>query len=114
MYLSQRLRCDQHWEVGNLYLLTSHTLGELSESYQLIVGMQYKLPRTSHVPLKVYNTLGQEVAPLVDAVEEPGYKLVQWDAHGLASSVYFCRLQAPIESGQAGDFVQTRKLLVLM
>jgi photosystem II stability/assembly factor-like uncharacterized protein len=68
--------------------------------------IRYELPKTSYVTLKVYNTLGQEVAELVNGVQELGYKSVGWNAGAVASGVYFYRLQA-------GDFVQTRKLLVL-
>ena len=73
----------------------------------------------SDVKLVVFDIIGREVATLVDGFEEPGYKSVKWDARlpggprynrggqasGVASGVYFYRLQA-------GDFVQTRKLLV--
>jgi hypothetical protein len=68
--------------------------------------MNYELPKSSHVMLRVYNTLGQEVTTLVDATEEPGYKSVEWNAAGVTSGVYFYRLKA-------GEFVQTRKLLLL-
>lgn len=69
----------------------------------------------------MFITLGQEVATLVDAMEHPGYKWARWDAGGMASGVYFYRLQVrPLDSAigrdsksGAGDFVQTRKLLVL-
>jgi hypothetical protein len=69
-------------------------------------NISYQLPVAKHVKLVVFDVLGREVATLVDGVEEPGYKSVMWDASGVASGVYFYRLQA-------GDFVQTRKLLLL-
>jgi hypothetical protein len=50
--------------------------------------------------------LGQEVATLVNGVEEPGYKSVTFDAGKLASGIYFYRLKA-------GNYVDTRKLLLL-
>jgi hypothetical protein len=68
--------------------------------------IKYELPRASHVTLKVYDLLGREVATLVDGLEDAGYKLVRWNASGLASGVYFYRLQA-------GHFIQARKLLLL-
>jgi hypothetical protein len=68
--------------------------------------IRYGLQRASQVTLKVYSALGQEVATLVDALEDPGYKSVQFEASGLASGVYLYKLHA-------GDFVQTRKLLLL-
>jgi len=66
------------------------------------------------VKLAVYDALGREVATLMNGMEEPGQKSVQWDASGVASGVYLYRLQARlIDGGQAGDFVQTKKLILL-
>ena len=62
----------------------------------------YELPRASHVTLKVFNTLGQEAATLVDEVQEPGYKSVEFDGSRLSSGVYLYRLQAPIEPRYTG------------
>ncbi len=61
---------------------------------------------TRIVRLVVYDLLGREVATLVNSVQEPGHKSVKWNASGVASGVYFYRLTA-------GDFVQTRKLMLL-
>jgi hypothetical protein len=66
----------------------------------------YGLPGDSYVTLDVYNTLGERVARLVNGEIEAGYHEVRFDASRLPSGVYFYRLQA-------GDFVQTRKLLLL-
>jgi len=66
----------------------------------------YELPHASRVTLKVYNMLGQEVATLVKETKPAGVYIVQFDAGSLASGVYFYRLQA-------GNFVETRKLVVL-
>ena len=70
----------------------------------------YQLPTTSNVTLKIYNTLGQEVATLVDGGQEAGYKSVVWNAQNVASGVYFCRIAAT--SGQTA-FREVRKMLVL-
>jgi hypothetical protein len=68
--------------------------------------IRYELPVRSHVTLRVFNVLGEEVATLVDGVEEAGFRSVGFDALGLGSGVYFYRLRA-------GGFAMTRKLLVL-
>jgi hypothetical protein len=68
--------------------------------------IQYGLQRRSHVNLTVFNTLGQEVATLVDETQDAGYHEVRFDGSGLASGVYFYRLRA-------GDFVQSRRLVLL-
>ena len=73
--------------------------------------IRYELPKASHVTLKVYNILGEEVATLVNTMQDAGFKSVDWNSTdnfgiAVASGVYFCRLQA-------GEFVQTNKLLLL-
>jgi hypothetical protein len=83
--------------------------------------IRYGLPQRSHVELTVFNTLGQQVAALVQGEEDAGYHEVRFDAGGLSSGVYFYRLQvrAPAyalpedsKSG-AGSFVETKKLIVI-
>jgi hypothetical protein len=68
--------------------------------------IQYAVPHRSHVTLSVFNVMGQRVTVLVDGLVDSGYHQVQFDGRGLASGVYFYRLQA-------GAFAMTRKLLVL-
>jgi hypothetical protein len=68
--------------------------------------INYDLPRDVRVSLKLYNTLGQEVATLVNEEQQAGYKSVVWNGTGFASGMYFYRLQA-------GEFVDVRKLLLL-
>jgi hypothetical protein len=68
--------------------------------------IRYGLPNRSQVTLTVFNTLGQQVATLVNGEQEAGYHEVRFDAGGLSSGVYFYRLQA-------GNFVETRKLLLV-
>ncbi len=60
----------------------------------------------SVVRLSVYDLLGQEVAVLINAAQAPGTYRVQFDASDLPSGMYFYRLQA-------GNFSQTRKLMIL-
>jgi hypothetical protein len=55
--------------------------------------------------LKVYDALGREVATLISQDLEPGDYSVRWQAN-VPSGVYFYRLQA-------GEFVETKKMIVL-
>jgi hypothetical protein len=68
--------------------------------------VSFQLPVASNVWLAVYDLLGREVAVLVNERKAPGSYKVKFDGSSLASGVYFYRLQA-------GDFVQSRKLLSL-
>jgi hypothetical protein len=54
----------------------------------------------------VYDVLGREVTTLVNEVKEPGTYTVQFDGSSLASGVYLYRMQS-------GDFVQTRKSMII-
>lgn len=67
--------------------------------------IRYQLPKASRVSLKIFNTLGQEVAVLVDEEKEAGYYQARWDA-ALPSGVYFYRLQT-------GDYLETKKMILL-
>jgi hypothetical protein len=66
----------------------------------------YDLPKDSRVSLNLYNILGQEVATLVNEEQKAGYRSVQWNASNVPSGVYFYRIQA-------GDFVASKRLLML-
>jgi len=68
--------------------------------------IQYDLPQRSHVALAVFNALGQQVATLVNESQEAGIHEVRFEGSGLASGVYFYRIQA-------GDFVAMKKLILL-
>lgn len=69
-------------------------------------NISFTLPSKTFVLLKVFNLLGEEVAILVNEELLPGTHLHQWNAGGIPSGVYFYRLQA-------GNFVETKKLVLL-
>ena len=76
--------------------------------------ISYQLPVSCNVTLRIYDILGKEVATLVDEYKPAGTYEVEFSTTGgpasstkyPASGIYFYRMQA-------GDFVQTRKMLLL-
>jgi hypothetical protein len=68
--------------------------------------INYTLPASGRVILKVYNLLGQEVAELIDEVQDAGYKSASFDASGIPSGVYTYKLTA-------GGFSEVRKMLLV-
>jgi hypothetical protein len=102
-------------EVNRLFLKLTGA-GELPKEFALrqnypnpfnpSTTIKYALPTDSRVSLKLFNILGQEVLTLVNEEQKAGYKSVEWNALNFASGVYFYRLQA-------GDFVSSKKLLLL-
>jgi len=68
--------------------------------------IQFSLPHKSHVTLTIFDLLGREVATLVSEELSAGSFSTRWDAAGFPSGVYLYRLQA-------GEFVETKKLILL-
>ncbi|MBT8378968.1 MAG: T9SS type A sorting domain-containing protein [Ignavibacteria bacterium] len=68
--------------------------------------IRYSLPKESFVTLKVYNLLGEEVATLINGEQIIGNYEIEFDASDLSSGIY-------LYSIQAGDFVETKKMILL-
>ena len=75
--------------------------------------IEYSIPHSSLVTLKVYDILGREVATLVNAEKQAGVYKVNFDGNGLSSGVYFYRIEATPVGGQSGNFVETKKLVLI-
>ena len=71
-----------------------------------MTNISFSFPVSGEVTLIIYNLLGEEVIRLVDGFQPAGIYETSWDASSMASGIYFYRLQA-------GDFVQTRKMVLL-
>ncbi len=68
--------------------------------------IEFTLPKTSPVQLRVYNMLGQEVATLVNETVSAGSHIVSFDGAHLASGIYIYRIVA-------GSFASTMKMVLL-
>ncbi len=70
--------------------------------------INYHISRKSHVNLKVFNLIGQELETIVDDVQVPGIHSVSFMGNNLASGVYFYRIVI-----NHGEYAQTKKFLLL-
>lgn len=68
--------------------------------------IRYQIPQDGIVTLKIYDILGSEVATLVNEEKLAGKYEVIFNASNLASGVYIYKLQA-------GDFVSSKKMILL-
>ena len=72
----------------------------------------YDLPSEALVTLSIYDMLGREITQLVNAThQDAGFKSVQWDAtdtmgNPVSAGVYLYQIQA-------GEFMQTKKMILL-
>ena len=55
-------------------------------------NIEFMIPQTGQVELKIYDLLGREVSTLTNEVMSPGTYKVSWDASELSSGIYFSRL----------------------
>jgi hypothetical protein len=78
-----------------------------------IIG--YVLPGHSHVMLKVYNILGEEIVTLMNGEQLAGEYAVKWHAENtLSSGIYFYRLSVnPLLAQDTNGFSISKKLLLL-
>jgi len=91
------------------------TLAEIPEVYSLMqnypnpfnpsTSISYMLPDDGFVSLKIYNTLGEEIATLVNDFKSAGYYSQDWNGGDLPSGLYIYHMIA-------GKFTATKKMLL--
>jgi photosystem II stability/assembly factor-like uncharacterized protein len=84
----------------------SFSLSTYPNPFNSSTTIAYDLPKAGCFSLRVFDVLGREVAVLANGLAEAGSHRVIFDGSGLASGIYFARLDA-------GRFSQTKKLMLL-
>jgi hypothetical protein len=80
---------------------------------------RYGLAEPAQVSLKVYNMLGQLVRTIVDEQQLEGYHEAVWDGRNetgaaVSSGIYMYRMTARhTDGGQAGSFVETKRMMLV-
>ena len=91
---------------------TAFTLHQnLPNPFNPVTTLRYDLPSDALVTLKVFDMLGREIIQLVNTNQKAGFRSVRWDAtdsigRPVSAGVYLYQIQA-------GEFVQTRKMVLL-
>jgi hypothetical protein len=90
--------------------------GEVPSDYNLsqnypnpfnpVTNIKFSIPNQGFVTLKVFNSLGKEVATLVNEVTNTGTYVVDFDASNFTSGVYFYRLQSD-------NFSETKRMMLI-
>ncbi len=75
--------------------------------------IKFGIPERSNVLIKIYDILGEEVTTLVNEELGAGWYERSFNASELSSGVYIYRIQASQKGGQAGNFISTKKMLLL-
>ena len=102
----QILSVDEPELVNNYILLDNYP-----NPFNPTTTIQYELSQRSDIQITIYDLLGRKVTTIVSEIQEAGYKSVIWDATNsngqpVSAGVYLYRIKA-------GDFVQTKKMILL-
>ncbi len=68
--------------------------------------IKFALPETANITVKIYNSLGKEIATIASGEYEAGYHRIYWDAKDFATGVYFCELKTD-------KFTQVNKMMLM-
>ena len=76
-----------------------------------VTTLRYDLPEDAMVNITIYDMMGRVVSNLVSSQQRAGYKSIQWNATNkqgqpVSAGVYLYKIQA-------GDFVDTKKMILL-
>jgi len=109
------------FDPGNWILKNTTTVTEVNDVYQPFnfsleqnypnpfnpsTTIEYSIPQTGLVTLKVYDVLGNEVAILVNGHNEAGIHQVDFNASNMNSGVYFYKIES-------GNFIETKKMILI-
>lgn len=74
--------------------------------------IRYSLPLQSQVTVKIYSSIGENIADLINANQNAGSYEINWDAGNFASGIYFYSVEA-IPSDGTEIFRSVRKMILL-
>jgi len=110
---------NDQWLLEILHFELTNSIGEteaipntfsLSQNYpnpfNPTTTITYSLPAQSHVNVVIYDILGRQVETLIDTKQQAGNHQAVWNANSKPSGMYFYKIKA-------GDFIETKKMLLL-
>ncbi len=69
-------------------------------------AINYRVPSSELVTMKIYDALGREITTMVNEVKDAGQYSVQWNASGYSTGIYFATMSA-------GKFSSVIKLVLM-
>lgn len=119
--LTSKIEVGISWAVSDVGTLNSITTGVLDarnlpteyildqnhpNPFNPTTIISYALPKKSHVIIKVYDIIGNEVETLVNKTQAAGYYSKIFIARNLSSGIYFYTINSE-------DYITTKKMILL-
>jgi photosystem II stability/assembly factor-like uncharacterized protein len=91
---------------GNQKIINYQLAQNYPNPFNPTTTINYSIPKPSFVTIKVYDILGREIKTLLNEEKHSGNYKVDFDGNKFTSGIYFYRIRA-------GDFMETKKLILL-
>ena len=103
--------CEQVSIIDETLPITYNLQNAYPNPFNPITTLRYDLPEQATVNIIIYDMLGREIKTLVNTTQNAGFKSVIWNATNdygkpVSAGVYLYKIQA-------GEFVQTKKMVLL-
>ena len=103
--------CEQVSIIDETLPITYKLNNAYPNPFNPMTTLRYDLPEQANVNIIIYDIMGREVRTLVNTTQDAGFKSVIWNATNdygkpVSAGVYLYQIQA-------GEFVQTRKMVLL-
>jgi gluconolactonase len=90
----------------NLHMPSFRLFPNFPNPFNPSTAINYQLPATNYVTLKIFDILGREVTTLVNEIERPGSHTIRFDGGNLSSGIYFYSLRTE-------SLVETKEMILL-
>jgi hypothetical protein len=106
---------DEDGDYGDWIELLNLLRQNFPNPFNPSTAIMYGLQERSAVRIKVYSILGREITTLVDEEQQAGTYKIRWviPQHGLASGVYYYRIEATGLESRGERFVRTKSMVVI-
>ena len=103
--------CEQVSIIAEILPITYNLYNAYPNPFNPVTTLRYDLPEDARVNITIYDMMGRIVKTLVNGTQTAGYKSIQWNATNsfgkpVSAGVYLYQIRA-------GEFIQTKKMVVL-
>jgi len=94
--------------VGGVLIIPEkiHLFNPYPNPFNPTTTIEFSIPKTEFVTVKVYNIVGHEITTLINDELSTGNHSIKWDGSRQPSGLYFVQIES-------GSFIQTRKMVLL-